>query len=69
MKHLKPLPEHVFFAIWKATFNDQLLILNARLAKAAELHDFKITAYSDDFLDFCIYIYEEQPDLIDYHQN
>lgn len=65
----KVMPEWAFFPAWKMNFEKQLTQLHARVSKTAETLGWVDTPHLDDYNDFCKYIYEEQPDLIDYHQN
>lgn len=64
------ITENAFFALWKYTFKCQLRVLFERLGKAVQIDEGQLlTPPADDFEDFCLYVYEMHPELIDDSQN
>lgn len=66
------ITENTFFALWKYTFKCQLRVLFDRLGKTVQIEDdgyMTYPIYASEFDDFCLYVYESCPELIDESQN
>jgi len=61
-----------FFPLWIQNFEGQLLKLHREI-ELEEIDELGIKYTNDfkdlEFMDFCILVYRERPDLIDYSQN
>ena len=66
------LDEVYFFPLWMQNFEGQLKNLHATLV-LDQMDEYGIKTTQDftemDFIDFCILVYQERPDLIDISQN
>ena len=66
------MPDTYFFPLWMQNFEGQLKKLHQELV-VSENEVLGIPVDRDfkemDFIDFCLLVYQERPDLISYDQN
>lgn len=67
------LRKDLYFSAWKFTYQAQLRALYDRIGKAVVQpqanEGSSITPYASEFGDFCLAVFIECPELIDYTQN
>jgi len=68
----KVLEDHYYFPIWMQNFEGQLKTLHREI-ELEEIDEYGVKYLQDfkdlEFMDFCILVYQERPDLIDISQN
>jgi hypothetical protein len=68
----KALEDHHYFPVWMQNFEGQLKKLHREI-ELEEIDEFGVKYLQDfkdlEFMDFCILVYQERPDLIDLSQN